>query len=183
MLDPTTLEVTDSAAVTAAAADAYGTLRQVLPSPQGRTVYLVGRDSIYRYDLAERRLLASVSRPSRGVLSVAPDGQSLFLADAGDGFDFPGSGRVYVFTGDLASSEPISLLAASIDGVPPSGGASAVGRDNRTVYVLSGTASRGPLFGPQPSRLLVLDAAKRELVKTVALDDWGVWTVFVAPRH
>jgi len=184
VLDPTTLEVTDSVAVTAPARDKYGTLEQVLPSPQGRTVYLLGRDSLYRYDLVERRLMASVPRPrGSGRLSVAPDGQRVFAESAGDAFDFPGPGLLYVFGADLQASEPISLLAASMDGVPPTVGPSAVARDNHSVYVLSGTASRGPLFGPQPSRLLVVDADRKQLVKVVSLDDWGAHALFVVPRR
>lgn len=182
VMDPLTHRFTDSVAIAPPANDSRGTLRQVLPAPDGQTVYVVGRSFIYRYDLARGEVIATVERPTRGLISLSPDGTTLYVPDAGD-FDWPGSGLLFVYDADLNPEEPIDLSEAAFNGTAPSLGGVGVSPGGDLVYVAAGTGSRGPLSGPQPAKLLIVDAVARRLIETVDLNGWGFWAVFVAPPH
>jgi hypothetical protein len=55
----------------------------------------------------------------------------------------------------------------------------AVSNDGQDVYITAGTASGGPLFTPQPGRVLVVDAARRRLTGEILLNDWRPKEVLV----
>lgn len=183
VMDPLTHRFTDSVAIAPPANDSRGTLRQVLTAPDGQTVYVVGRSFIYRYDLLRGEVIATVGRPSRGLISLSPDGTTLYVPDPGDGFDWPGSGLLFVYDADLNSEEPIDLSEAAFDGTAPVTGGVGVSLGSDLVYVVAGTVSRGPLYGPQPAKLLIVDAVARRLIETVDLNGWAFWAVFVVPPH
>lgn len=178
-LDAQSLQIVDSAAIAPPASDSRGTLQQVLPAPGGQQAYVVGRSQIYRYDIARRETTDSVPRPSRGRLSISADGSILFITDPGDGFDDPGSGLLFLLDADLNPLAPIDLSAERSGFSPPVAGAVAAGSTDRFAYVLTGTASRGPLFGPQPGRLFVVDVPAREVLTAIDLGGFGFWSIFV----
>ncbi|MFL5576082.1 MAG: YncE family protein [Gemmatimonadaceae bacterium] len=179
VIDPATLAVVDSAAVTAPADDAGGTLRRLVVAPDGRRVYLVSRGGgLVAYDPAARAVVGRAQGPEQAWLAVAPDGQRLYASDPGT-FAAPGGGRVLVFGPELQSLGAIDLsAAAAVDGVPPSTHGLAVSRDGARLYVAAGTASAGG-YPAQPQRLLVVDVAQGTLGRAVALDDYGPARVYV----
>jgi DNA-binding beta-propeller fold protein YncE len=180
VIDPRTLEVLRADDVRPrSTAGPRVQLWQVLPAPDGRHVYVVASDGIFKLDLESRAVVATAALPSFGRLAIAPDGQWLYLTDPGTAFDDPGSGLLYVFGPDLQRREPIDLRSAALNGIPPVTLAAAVARDGTAVYVTAGTTSRGPLYGPQPARLLVVDPAARLVRTVIQLEDWGVGPVFV----
>ncbi len=182
VLDGSTFEVRHVATLVAATDDEWGGLRQVLPAPDAHNVYVLGLDSIYKYDLDAQQVIARARRPipSPGaVLSVAPDGTRLYLTDPGDFFDYAGSGSLFVFDAMLETQEPIDLRAAAINGKGPVTHRSVVSRDGGTIFVTAGTASAGPLFGPRPSRVLVADARSRTIVNVISLGDWGGGPIYL----
>jgi hypothetical protein len=183
VIDPLTHGFVDSAAIAPPANDSRRTLRQVLPAPDGRNVYVLGRSLIYRYDLVRREITATVERPSRGQLSISPNGSTLYVSDPGGRFGLPGSGLLFVYNANLEPGVPIDLSEAALNGTPPVTGAAAVGSTNRYVYVVAGTASRGPGYGSQPGRLLIVDATISQLVGIVDLNGWGFWPIFIVPPH
>jgi DNA-binding beta-propeller fold protein YncE len=179
VLDPATLAIQHVAAVAAPAADGSSDLFAMQPAPSGETVYLLGTGRLYAYDVAAQRITASAPAPQFGSIAVAPDGGTVYVTDPGDRRNFSGAGLILVFGPSLESREPFDLRSESLDGVPPVTERIAVSPDGRHLYVVSGTASRGPLFGPQPQRVFIIDVARRELVRTVALGDYGAGPVFV----
>jgi len=146
---------------------------QVVATQDGRALFLTSNAMIYRFDLATRQLVDSVPLPSPdlGNLCVAPDGQRLYLTDFGDYWDFPGSGKVQVYDGTLHQLAPIDLGSGEL--LPPGLNDCAVSRDGRFLLVSSGTPSRGPLYGPQPGRLFVVDRATGNLVRTVEIGSYA----------
>lgn len=181
VLDGAMLEMQDSASFGPPLNDHFGGLRQVLAAPGGRYAYVAGVDRLYRYDLVGHRIVGSTPRPSPGRLSISPDGETLYLTDPGDGRTSAGSGLLFVYDADLAQRSPISLREASSHGIGPVTNWTVVGRDGRRVYVTAGTASRGPLYGPQSAQVLIVDAAAGKLLRAVPLGAHGVAPVFVRP--
>lgn len=180
VLDPLTFELSDSVSVTTPQQSRRApTLGQVLPAPDRRHVYLGGVDWFYKYDLLAHRVTATTPRVSNGSLFVAPDGGTLYQTDPGDVFDSPGSGLLYVYDADLTPRGPIDLRSASVGGVAPVTFAAAVSRDGARVYVSAGTVRRGPTFGTQPARVLVIDATAGTIIRVVPLNDWGPGPVYV----
>lgn len=178
MLDGATFEILDSFPITQTVEERGG-IRQLLPSPDGRYLYVVALDSLYQFDRVERRIAARAARPvpyPGARLAIAPDGQTLYMTDPGDGRDTPGSGRLFVLGPDLARRDPVDLRSAANIVVTHS---AAVSLDGTSIYVTSGTASVGPLYGFAPSRLLIVDRRALNLLRSVELDDWGVRQVFV----
>ena len=141
---------------------------------------------IYKCDLVTHTVLAAQSHPFVGthtLLALAPDGQRLYLPDAGDEFNSPGSGIIYVYGSNLEALEPIDLHAsASVDGKPPTMHGAAVSADGKLLYVAAGSAATGPTFEAQPGRLLVVDALRGNLLGTTALGVWLPRLLFVQSR-
>jgi len=173
-LDPVTLTVVDSVAIAPASSSGGPTLLGVVPAPDRQNVYVFGVGLFYKYDMVGRTVTASAALPGLGGgVAIAADGQTLYLTDAGDFFNNPGSGFLYVYGSDLKLRDSIDVRGAAVGGVMPSTKAVVVSRDGTLLYVASGTASRGPLFGPQPSRVLVVDIASKQLVRVIPLQDWN----------
>jgi DNA-binding beta-propeller fold protein YncE len=153
----------------------------VFPARDGRTVYLTSVDSMYRFDLVAKEVLARTSLPGlSGGITISPDGRTIYATDGGDSFNSPGSGKIAVFDADLNPQPPIDLgTSAAVNGQPPSMQGAAVSSDGRMLYVAAGTPSRGPLYGPQPARLLVVDCSTRRLLRAIPLNDWAPAGVYV----
>jgi DNA-binding beta-propeller fold protein YncE len=177
VLDPSTLTVSDSFALTPPRA-AGASLSQAVVASTGRELYLLTVDSILRFDLATRRVLGSTARRSPGTLCASNDGSRLYLTDPGDGRNTPGSGQVAVFDSQLRSLPALDLRAQLGNSVPPALNSCAPSTDDRLLLVSAGTASRGPLFEPQPGRLAVVDLS-RQTASAIDLGDWSSREVIV----
>jgi hypothetical protein len=51
--------------------------------------------------------------------------------------------------------------------------------DGRVLYIRTGTPQIGPLYPPQPARLLIVDVVDRSLRKAVDLGGFGLGFVLV----
>lgn len=181
VFDPQTLTVVDSAAIAQPHAGSGPTLAGVFPARDGRTVYVTSVDSLYHFDLVTKEILARTPLPGlSGDIAFSPDGRTMYVTDGGDLFDTPGSGQIAVFDADLNPQPPIDLrTSAAVNGQPPSMQGAAVSSDGRMLYVAAGTPSRGPLYGPQPARLLVVDCRTRRLLRAIPLNDWAPAGIYV----
>jgi sugar lactone lactonase YvrE len=144
---------------------------QVVPVGGGRALLLLSSRSIYRLDLTTRQLVDSAPRITiYGSPCLSPDGRRLYHTDFGNGFDYPGGGRVQVYDETLQVLAPIDL--GSAEPFPPTLNNCAVSRDGRYLFVSSGTWKAGPLYPVQPGRLFVVDRSSGRLVRTVNIGDW-----------
>jgi DNA-binding beta-propeller fold protein YncE len=179
VIDGATLTIQRAVAVAEGVPDGTGSLFEIEASPTGDLVYLLGPDLLYAYDVGAEAVVASAPAPRRGSIGVAPSGGTVYVTDPGDRREFSGSGLVLAFTAMLEPSEPIDLRPEALEGVfPPTEGV-AIGAEGSRLYVVSGTGSRGPLFGPQQRRVFVVDAATGAVTERVRLDDYGGGPIFV----
>lgn len=180
LLDGATLDVVDSVPLVQAGGDVERYVDQLLVSPNGERVYVVGPAYMYVYDLVRHELMGSVPRPSWGSLAIATDGSALYMTDPGDDRDLPGSGLVFVFDSELRSKGTIDLRPyASVGTDPPRTVDAVVSSDGAHVYITAGSNFIGPLYPGQPGRILVLDVANDSVSATIPLHDWGPGRVFV----
>ncbi|MGH7718252.1 MAG: YncE family protein [Gemmatimonadaceae bacterium] len=179
-VNPVSLAVTDSVAPLQLAGRPSTELWQIHPSADGRNLYVLEALRLHRYDLQTRAVLGSTAHTGgpRGRIAVSRQSGEVFLTDPGDGFDFPGSGRVHVFSSSLVPAPPIDLRQA-LGGPIPTSNRAAVSTDGRALYVSSGTASIGPLFPTQPGRLFVIDLPSRTLTASVHLGGGAARQLFV----
>lgn len=178
VFDGATLVITDSVTLTTNVNAARGGLSQVAVASDLIHAYVLGTDSVYKYDLGTRTITATAARLGTGQLGIAPDGRHLYLADAGDGRNQPGSGKVFVYDANLTLLAPIDLSAAAVNGVAPVTHTVVVNPTGDQLYVLAGTPQFGPLFGSQPSRILVVGLGSGALTGTISLGEYGVqWMI------
>ena len=185
MLDPVTLMPFDSISPSVLGASGSEQLWQVVPAPDGASLYLAGSTHIVRYDLVTRRVLAQIARPATGALALSRDGQRVLITDVGTWPDSPGSGLLYVFDALLQALGTIDV-STPLGGVPRSPTATVTGlaassADGRTMYVSAGSEMVGPLFPPQRARLLVVDLRDLSLKKEVTLPGYGRGRVALGP--
>jgi len=181
VLDGASLAVRDSVVITPQIGDETGGMQQVLAAPDGRHAYVVGFEQ-FRYDLVNHRITDSVATPNPGWLSISPDGTTLYRSDAG-GFDFPGTGKIFVYNADLIPRTPINVTAiAAWPGTahePIVTGNVIPSPDGKVLYVATGTP-RGGGYGPEePSRLLVIDLVKGTLLRGIRVRGSSPLLMFV----
>lgn len=172
----------DSVILVPASDDRWGGMHQVATSADGQAAYVSTADSILQYSIPERTITARIAPPTQGWLNVDSERDRIYLTDPGDGRDTPGSGLVLVFDLRLAARAPVDLRTEGMNGVLPVTHRAVPAVDTDLLYVTSGTASRGPLYGPQPARVFVVDPSSGVLRQVVALDDWGAVRAFPTRR-
>jgi hypothetical protein len=179
LLDGVSLAPRDSVRLTSGVDDEWAGLGQVIAAPFGEAVYIRGPDGLLRYDLLTRDVTASPPTDVRGRLSVAADGGSIYLADEGDGRFSAGTGFLYRYSADLATVEPIDLRAEAVNGSGPTIQSAATSGDSRTIYVLVGNPSIGPVFPGQSLRVLVVDAISKAVGHSFPVGGYGGGPIFV----
>lgn len=172
VLDEAGSAIVDSFPVGPAVVAPYPTETQVLPSPDGRVVYVASQSRITRYDLATHAATASapIAAFNPG-LSVSPDGSKLFL-EGSYGFDDPGTGVVTIYDAALDSVGAIDLNPWSSTGTPAALDQSAASADGSTLYVTSGTENILG-FTPQRGQLFTIRLGSAPRVSVAPLDDWA----------
>ncbi len=173
-LDPSESRIVDSIALPLSETFPGDRIQGFVFAPGGGAVYLLGLAGIYRMDLSARTITNRISPPSRGSVSVSPDGTRVLITDGGVWPDFPGSGQVFVFDASLQPLPPIDLGVDPVTGGKTRSAGVAWSDDSRLAYITTGSAEIGPLFAPQRSRLLVVDVASRTIVREIPLNDFNV---------
>ena len=187
-LDARTLTPLDSVLPSALGALPGEDIWQALPGADGRTLYIATSSRIVRYDVCSRMIRSSTLRVGTGMLAVvsAATDTTLVLTDVGAWPDSPGSGMLHLFDRNLSLVDSIDVSTPN-GGVPRSPtaivtGAAVAGADGRTVYVRAGSDEVGPMYPPQPARLIIVDVVSRRLVRSVRLTGFSLGLVF-APQN
>jgi hypothetical protein len=178
MLDPVSAQIRDSFPFLPTADSTAGGVASIVLDPSGRWAYFsTYAKNVYRYDLLNRRVIASQHIETYGALAISPDGKTLVLADGTSSVDSPGSGLLYVIDATTLAPTTVDLTSGYFGSVPPVMHAVSFGLDGRDAFVGVGTAARGPLYGVQRGRVLVIDLSSRQLTRAIDLDSWGVRSV------
>ncbi len=172
IMDAQTLGTIDSIGFPGQAAAFQLSLRGLFSSASPGVVFVTAPGFLYRVDLLTRRAVATPVPGSGPVLATA-DGQTVYLLDHGTSLiDDPGAGIVREYDSTLVPRDSIDLRPA-FGGTSPVMRSAVISQDDRLLYVLVGTASRGPLYGPQPAALIAIDRRARAPVSTTSLDEWN----------
>jgi hypothetical protein len=158
---------------------------QLLPAPDDRSVYIAGSSQFIRYDLVERRTLATAPRQGTGVLALMAAGDRLVVTDIGLWPDSPGSGVLRLYSSDLQSQGTIDV-SSPLGGAPGSAtatrtGFAAASYDGRKLYVRSGSEELGPLYPAQRARVLVVDVIERKLLDAIEIGGFGLGFILALP--
>jgi len=145
---------------------------QVVSGPNPDLLFIGSWSRFFAYSRVERQVVASVIRPAIGDLAISPDGQLLAAGDMGTWPDDPGTGKVFFYSKDLIPLQDVDL-PKSPNGQPLTTTRLAFSLDGRRLLVSAGTPSTGPLFGPQPAQVLVIDTGTLQFVRAIPLGDWG----------
>lgn len=169
-IDPGTLAGTDSVAA-AGVVDIAG-------SPDNRHIYLRTESQIRRFDTQSWTVTAVVESPTANVrakLHVSRSGTTLYLTDPGNLFELPPANAIHRWTSDLTPLPPLELdeFRSPGDDNPPRISDLETSAAGDTLFLVVGTGSRGPLYGPQPARLLVLDESLHALLHEIDLEGWS----------
>jgi len=167
--------------------------RSVVPSPDGRRVYVLGWNGVYGYDLVTRKLFALVRAPSYdGHLAISPDGSRVYFVE--DTFRpgplavsrlpiaprapvRPSRSRIRVFDASLVEGPSIPFGIQFTPEFPATRPYSiVVSRDNASLYL---TATSPAAHGMGELHVLVLSLATGKIVHDIPLDVQGGATVFV----
>ncbi len=179
--DAGTLAVRDSVPVAEGDVDAVR-LRRMISAGDGRHVFAVTHDSIFRVDAREGAVAARarIAHPyTRGTVPppvvAGRDPHRFYLADPG-GADFPGAGQLQVYDGrtlaDLGTVDLRSDDVPTLNGAPVARGV-AVDDAGGRLYVAAGTGKFWFGFTAE-NTLSVVDVHAGALVETHDLDAWDV---------
>ena len=178
VVDPAAAQVRDSFPFLPAADSLAGGVASIVVDRAGRWAYFsTYANNVYRYDLEARQIVASKHVETYGTLAIAPDGKSLVLVDGTSSRDFPGSGLLYVLDAATLVATPIDVGSAYVKGTAPVMNGVSFALDGTIAFVGVGTASLGPLFGPQRGRVLVVDVPNKKLKRVIDVDSWGVRSI------
>jgi hypothetical protein len=156
---------------------------QMVLTPTGGIVIVSNYTQLYAYSISTREVLTSTPRPvPYGYFAISPNGRRIVMTDVGVWPDDPGSGALFPFDfdGSFSPLPPIDLAPAAADGGPTRvrTGDIAFSRDGRWIFAAAGTVAVGPLYGPQPAQVLVIDANSLQLVRAMPLGGFGTPILF-----
>jgi hypothetical protein len=171
VLDATTLEVISLTTVGPVIEGNGGGVFDLALGPDGDSVFLATAGGLLRYSVATGEVLRRVPLPAIGRITLSRDGSRLFLADQGRSRLEPGSGKIFVFDQMLQPLPPIDLSAAHVNGIPPIL-QWVVESEAGLLFVATGTASRGPTYGIQSARVLVVEPGSGRVQRTIALNGY-----------
>lgn len=153
-------------------------------SQDGRSLFAASAagDSLFRFDLLQRRRTAAVSLP-RGFIAgpAAMFGQGGFLVSSGSTLESPGTGQVLVYNPELHLRASIQFPAAT-GGLPYVLGRPAVSPDGARLYVPAGTGRRGPVYGAQPPVIFVADLNTGKILQRIPVTGWRARVLQVEVR-
>lgn len=175
-LSGTPTVIGDSVKFLTAADSVAGGVADMIVDAAGKYAYFTTFNrKLYKYDLPNRAYAGSINLPAYGPLALSQDGQSIYVIDATQTRDAPGSGFMYVADAALNAAETIDLNAAAREGLPPQLNSVVVG--DGLVFVGAGTSSRGPLYGVQHGSVIAVDTRARTVKQILALPTWGVRSI------
>lgn len=141
----------------------------------GRHFYFVTADSLFKIDAREGKIVNKRRRVRPivpGDVAVTTDPERIFLTDSGGG-DFPGTGDIQVYDGELNDLGTVSLRSDKVEGGFPGGTPAmagiAVNEEGNRLYVASGVRS---FNFSQTAAVFVVDVENLSHVATQAIGDF-----------
>jgi hypothetical protein len=155
-------------------------MQQLVPLPGGAEILVATNAEFLRVDLLTRQVVQRAARISPGPLIRSPLDGRLYVADPGSPAVASG-GLIAVLSSGLALSAMIDLhvLAPPDRPLAIQGGATSL--DGTWLYLVGGVPLNGPLYGPQPAHVLIVETATGTVRDIVPLGLFGGATPILVP--
>lgn len=150
----------------------------------GRSLTVRTRTHLFRLALPALTVEAETALEAMGSIALLDDG-SVIVADSGVWPDSPGSGYVYRVSGDFTSVDSIDV-STPLGGTPESRTATltrtvSVAAGGSVALVSAGTTEIGPTFPIQPPKVMEIDLATHNVVRSIDVGALGVGVVYALP--
>jgi len=156
------------------------TVTQLEITPGGQELVLGSNSELLVVDPSARQVKWRASRPwPSPFFSSVADGR-YFLADAGT-LTVSSSGLVYALDQTLELSAVVDLRTSLGDARPLGVLGGAASRDGRWLYLVGGVGRDGPAYGPEETRLLILELATARVHALLPLGTVGGGRPYLVP--
>lgn len=140
--------------------------------PDGKHLLVMSDIELLKVDAQTFAVKTKATRPLTAPFFVARATGRVIIPDVGSSV-VASTGIIYLLDANLELSSIIDLRVLPF-GERPLGILSAEESiDGRWLYVIGGVPRDGPLYGPEPTHVLVIDKASGLVVDTVRLDTFG----------
>ena len=139
----------------------------------GRELLVGTNAELLRIDIATKAILGKSSRPNGGLLQRSPVDGRFFIVAPGT-TELPTPNLIHVLWPTFELLGVVDLRSLPQKSQPLGIGGSVVSNDGRWLYVVTGVGREGPVYGPQPTSILVLDTATLSVMDLLELDTFGV---------
>ncbi len=153
---------------------------QVSPAANGREMVVATDTRLLRVDAVGWRVTASAVRPNGALVARSPRDGRLYLAAPGTASQ-PSPDLVHVLKADLELVAVVDLRALPGGYRPLGVGGGVVSGDGQRYYVVTGIRSDGPLYGPEVTRLLVVNTSTLTVSDVMVLSTLGGGQPFLMP--
>jgi hypothetical protein len=151
------------------------TFLQVDVSADGRELLVGTNSQILRIDAESKVITARATRPNTGAITRSPTDGRFFLAAPGT-VDRPTPNLIHVLQPSLELAGVADLRSLPESQLPLGIAGCVVSGDGQWLYVLTGVSRTGPLYGPQETAILVVDAMTLRVSNVHALGTFGTGT-------
>ncbi|MGQ0765935.1 MAG: hypothetical protein ACT4OZ_09740 [Gemmatimonadota bacterium] len=151
----------------------------VAVTPDERFAFVKSVPQLFKVDLAARQVVAQGTNATFGSLSLSPAGDLLVVTDPGFQLDFPGSGKLFLYSSSLEPRGTIDLTPLAPERLPPTTWDVAFTPDGALGVVHAGTPRGTRGQGPRLVSLFIVDFERRQAVSNIPLGEYGVGRVFM----
>lgn len=148
------------------------TVIQMELSPDRRDLIVMTDIELLKLDAVTLEVRVRATRPLAGPFFSAQGTGRLIMPDAGSSV-VASSGIIYLLDPDLELSSIIDLRVLPFVDRPLGILGADESRDGKWLYILGGVPRDGPLYGPEPTHILVIEQATGHVVDTIPLETFG----------
>lgn len=145
---------------------------QMETSADGRDLLVMTDLELIKLDAATMEVKLTATRPMVAPFFLSRATGRLIIPDVGSSV-VASTGIIYLLDADLELSSIIDLRVLPYGERPLGILGAEESRDGRWLYIVGGVPRDGPLYGPEMTRVLVIDKASGLVVDTVNLDTFG----------
>lgn len=157
--------------------------RQVLQmetTADGKDLIVMTDLELLKLDAATLQVKLRATRPLAAPFFTSRATGRLIIPDVGSSV-VASTGIIYLLDADLELSSIIDLRVLPFGERPLGIVGAEESRDGKWLYIIGGVPRDGPLYGPEPTHILVIDKATGRVADTIDLDTFGGGRAIMVP--